>query len=462
MMVDAWQDADDALERRAQQVERARVAMVVVCALVVATSHWLVGAPVPLRPLAAVLVALLTSSAASALARRAGRMSDGGLLGSMVLDVGLLTTLLALTGGHHNPFSLAYLVLVVISLVALGSRGATIVAAAAFVGYASLFVVPGSLLDAAGAAQPHGGHAQPLHAAHAAHHGHAGHAGHTGHADHVEQHMLGMWAASGIASVFIVYFVGGLVQSLQARERALGLARAEALRSQQLASLGALAAGAAHELGTPLTTIKVAAAELALDLQEAAQPALAAHAQQIRAEAARCGEILGQLGAGTGHARADSIERCTIATLLHDAVASIDAPIDLHIPAELAGQSVEAAPATFGPAFRALVDNALVASDMTSTPAPPEIRVSARGQLLDVAVVDRGPGMTPEILHRATEPFFSHRPHGHPGMGLGLFLAEQVAQQMGGGLALTSSAGAGTTVTWSIPLAPGARPNRAA
>ena len=71
--------------------------------------------------------------------------------------------------------------------------------------------------------------------------------------------------------------------------------------------------------------------------------------------------------------------------------------------------------------------------------------------MLNIAVIDLGPGMDEEILARATEPFFTTREEGR-GMGLGLFLAQSVAERYGGGVTIRSAEGEGTTVTFSVAL----------
>jgi len=77
------------------------------------------------------------------------------------------------------------------------------------------------------------------------------------------------------------------------------------------------------------------------------------------------------------------------------------------------------------------------------------LRESGTHAVLEVA--DDGPGMTPEVLARATEAFFTTQPPGRAA-GLGLTLAEEVARRSGGALLLRSTPGAGTTATLRIPL----------
>src|SRR5262249_26564536 len=81
-------------------------------------------------------------------------------------------------------------------------------------------------------------------------------------------HLRGMWVALGVAASFIVYFLRRVALELAERERQLATARERIARSERLASLATLAAGAAHELGSPLGTIAVAARELERSLAQ--------------------------------------------------------------------------------------------------------------------------------------------------------------------------------------------------
>ena len=74
--------------------------------------------------------------------------------------------------------------------------------------------------------------------------------------------MIGMWVALGVASAFVVHFLLRITGALAERERELTEARGLAARQERLASLATMAAGAAHELSTPLGTVALAAKEL--------------------------------------------------------------------------------------------------------------------------------------------------------------------------------------------------------
>ena len=105
-------------------------------------------------------------------------------------------------------------------------------------------------------------------------------------------HAVGMWVAVAVVAVVLTAFIGRITRSLRAREEALQRISEIAARNARLASLTTLAAGAAHELGSPLGTIAVIAKDLEHGLQGAASDALAEDARLLRSEVERCRAIL--------------------------------------------------------------------------------------------------------------------------------------------------------------------------
>jgi two-component system sensor histidine kinase RegB len=282
---------------------------------------------------------------------------------------------------------------------------------------------------------------------HSAHAGHAHHAHHGHGAGGFDWHLRGMWVALGVAASFIVYFSRRVALELAERERQLALARERIGRSERLASLATLAAGAAHELGSPLGTIAVAARELERSLvARQSEASLQEDARLIRSQVDRCRHILDELAANAGGPPGAAADEIAVPDLVARALerfpdarrveVSIPSPVPrLRVPR----QAVEKA-------LGSLVHNALLATKDGA------VRISAAraDKELVLSVEDDGPGMPPEVLERATDPFFSTREAG-TGMGLGLFLATSVAAELGGRLELSSEVGKGTRAALMFP-----------
>lgn len=342
----------------------------------------------------------------------------------LLLDVSLLTVLMLTTGGPSNPFTISYLLNITLAAIILPARWTWAVTAACMVGYGALFV-------------PAFRAPFDIHATHAAMQPGLG-------------HQLGMWVAFLVAAVLTATFVTRIRVALDAREQALAEARRLAARQERLASLTTLAAGAAHELATPLATIATAAVELELALSSGASlDEIADDARLVRRQVERCREILDQMSGRADRSVAQQAQRLQVADIVERALAGIDRAehrqVHLEVQSDLPPVKLplEAAARV----VRSLIKNALYASTNGQS-----VRVTVARQDAGVRfeVRDDGIGMSPDVLARAGEPFYTTRPAG-AGFGLGLFLVRTFADQWGGHFELSSMAGVGTTVTLDVP-----------
>jgi len=387
-----------------------------------AQTFWRVRLPV--TALIAILTALAATNAALAFQLRSPAPRRGVIGAVLVVDVCLLTGLLYLVGGPINPFSIVLLVGITIAGVSLGYRWAIALAVLSNVAYGLTFAYhrPLEFID-----PDYSGRVLTL-------------------------HLSGMWVAFAAATLLIAYFVGRVSDALAQREQELAVARAAAARSDRLAALFALGAGAAHELATPLSTISTAVGELERGLQRGSGDAgtTASYLGLIRGEVERCTRVLDQLsGRATATAAADQAGvpmTAVIDDLRYRIGESLAArldvaldgnPLPVHLPAEPLRQ-----------ALVALVRNAFDASGPQQRVA---VHVAQRADGLQVEVVDHGRGMDDVEAARAGEPFFTTKPPG-AGLGLGLFLVQAFAEQMGGTLRLSSTPGSGTTVALHLPV----------
>jgi two-component system sensor histidine kinase RegB len=275
------------------------------------------------------------------------------------------------------------------------------------------------------------------------------HAHHSGTAFSV--HLQGMWFALTIAASLIAYFVTRVSGALRAREAELLRTQQLAARNEKLASLSTLAAGAAHELGTPLGTIAIAAKELERSIQSAPEEAVL-DARLIRDELERCRAIVARMSANAGQAIGEAVEPTTT----HAIVAALRDRMGEHM---LAGIDVQVEDAAFEAPVQGLVQvlSNLVQNGLHATPdggarvvLMSDVRRSSEGGVVRFTVLDRGRGVARGDLDRIGEPFFTTKPPGQ-GMGLGLFLARAFADRYGGRLVFASEDGKGARVTLELP-----------
>lgn len=391
----------------------------------VLAARFALGLEIPLVPLVALVgVTVATNLAAMTWLRRRGGadLLAGGLL---ALDTLLLTAMLHLTGGPLNPFSVLYLVHITLAAVILGARWTWLLAALSVACYGVLFFS-----------------AVPLDLARGHHEG-AG----------LSLHLQGMWWAFCVATGLTAYFVVKLSKAIETRDTEIAEVRERAARNERLASLTTLAAGAAHELGTPLGTIAVAAREIEralAGLPEAAAGPLLEDARLIRSELQRCRRILDEMAARAGENAGEDTVRVPLGVVMADGLEALsaDQAARVEVVGRFASVEVLGPRQALGRAVGSLLKNALDASApgqrVVLTAVADDVRVR-------LVVEDSGPGIAPDLLARLGEPFVSTKPPG-AGMGLGLFLARTLAEGLGGRLVIESSPGRGTAAALELPL----------
>jgi two-component system sensor histidine kinase RegB len=382
--------------------------------LVIAVDRTTVSLPVV--PLLAMLAAVAASNGLLFFwSRRRADVAPRVLGLTLAFDVAVLTAMLALTGGSLNPFTSLYLVHIALAAVVLDARWIWTLVALSAAGFALLFVRTPRMSDA-------------------------------DHAKHMQIHLQGMWIAFTFSALFIGYFVSRVQSALVHERRELERARAREARNEKLAALATLAAGAAHELATPLSTIAVVAKELDLRLRKTeSDPSLIEDAALIRQEVARCRAVLDQLSADAGLSTGEQRAKTTLAELVQAATSELSVEIDLDSVGDTALQLPSRATVM---ALRGLLKNAQDASEGESV----HLKARRESDRVAIEIVDRGPGMDAATLARIGEPFFTTKPPGK-GMGLGVFVARSVIEHVGGELRYDSSP-AGTRATVTLP-APG-------
>ena len=324
--------------------------------------------------------------------RRPAAVSPQEFLTHLILDLLFLTTLLALSGGPANPLTALYLLPVAMAAAVLSLRQAGLIVLLAILAYSALWWVslPLTVEDVDRAMQ---------------------------------MHLSGMWLTLALSALLIAGFIGQTTLALRQRERQLATAREQALRDERIVALGNLAAGAAHELGTPLATMAVLAGELAEDAT--LTPAQRDDLQLLRQQIAACKDIISHLAERTGIQRAEAGKALAFDQWLRQLVDRWQSLRPAIVPVLHFEQATSAAPrifieTTLEQALLNLLNNAADASPqevilLASWPA--DLQSAA---MLRIDILDQGPGIDADLLAQAGREFLNTQ---SGGQGIGLFLA---------------------------------------
>ena len=374
------------------------------------------GMPLPVAPLAGVLTGMLVISLTTLWRLRcAWPVQDRELFGQLLLDVASLTALFYFSGGSANPFVVLYLLPLAIAAVALPAPYVWGMAGVTTVCYTALLAWHVPL--------PHGAQA---------------------HDADFGMHVLGMWLGFVLSATLIAWFAVKMATTVRDRDRTLAALRENALRHERVLALGTLATGAAHELGTPLSTMAVLVKDIAPE-----QGISAGKLGILRTQIARCKEILASLSAAAGQVRAESGQSLALDVWLRELT---ERWLALR-PGVSANQRLEGtqppprvvAELTLAQAITNILNNAADAS-------PESVEIDARWnadeQVLEIA--DRGVGLAPEVQASAGAPFLTTK---SDGLGLGLFLAYTTFSRFGGDVRLMQREGGGVLCRLTLPLA---------
>src|SRR5438067_6228946 len=370
-------------------------------------------------PLVGCLVAILSGAALNALLAirfaATHRLTNRGATLFLGFDVLQLGALLYLTGGIENPFSLMFLAPVVIAAATLNLGNTLILAALALASVSLIAIfhhplpwVSGQRFDL-----------PPL-------------------------YQGGIWASLVIGIGFTSIYAWRIASEASRMQAGLAATQLALAREHRVGSLGALAAAAAHELGTPLGTIAVVARELERTLPPTSPEA--EDARLLRAEAERCRGILTRL-ARPEESVLGKPERLPVGALL-DEIAGEQrgggVTIDVHLPQSARGPEPKLW--RIPELLHGLGNLVANAADFART----KVGVSAEWNMgeISIFVEDDGPGFEPEILERIGDPYVTSRPGsyalgntelgptdafaGQHGMGLGFFIAKTLVEQTGG------------------------------
>ena len=338
------------------------------------------------------------------------------LLGQLCLDVLALTTFFVCAGGPDNTFTPLYLVHIAMGGVMLSPARAAFLTALVAICYSALFLFH-----------------LPLHFER-----------HT--LDEFTLLRLGQLISFVITAGSVGVFTLGLARSLRHRKQQLLEARDRTARTDRLRSVGTLAAGAAHELNTPLSTIGLRVRRVNRRHED---DDTKKDLQVIKDQLDRCNRVVNQLLVGAGDPSAAGIERRPLADLIREGVKlwTKGATVEVHVVDDGSDVTVEVPKIAFVQALINLLENAREAQESIQSFDPIEIRIDEADGTGVVRVVDHGCGL-PGASEQVGEPFFTTKVHG---TGLGVFVARQVADGAGGGLRYEPAPGGGTIAVWWFP-----------
>ncbi len=354
------------------------------------------------------------------------RLTEAEVALMLLFDIAQLAFLLALTGGLNNPFALLILAPVTISATALKPATTAMIGAAtiAMVSIVAIWHLPLRTEFGFIMRMP-------------------------------QDFVVGFWTAIVIGVVFLGIYAGRVTAEVHAMSDALTATQMALAREQKLTDLGGVVAAAAHELGTPLATIKLTSAELIEELKD--HPNLVEDAELIREQTDRCRDILrsmGQVGKDDLHMR-----RAPLETVVREAAEPhADRGKEIHIDArakhgaDMRQPIVDRRPEVIH-GLRNLVQNAV---DFAATTV--WVEISWSDERIHLKISDDGPGFSPQVMGRIGDPFVRlrrgppapQRP-GYEGMGLGLFIAKTLLERSGAELSFANGRDPSHTATIDAP-----------
>lgn len=375
-------------------------------------------------------IALLSCAVAASLVfgywrlRRGASIAPLELLGHLLIDVSLLVGLLWLTGGISNPLISYLLVLLAVSATLL-PRLMVIGFAMASTALYTFFL----LLDLSSDQQmAMSGDMQEM---------------------TFQLHLVGMWVIFVVSAALITVFITRMAEGIRRRELTLAKAREEALRSEQLIAIGTLAAGTAHALGTPLSTMSVLLSDLdELATENLGVPEVKEDISVLRQQVTRCRNSLTQLTRYYHKDEGRSEQTIPISAFIEDVrdyLTNIHPRSNIQITLYNIDNKHLNSDLSIKHALINIIENGIKAAKDKVTL---ELRVSRAD--LTITIADDGPGIPAEVMENLGEPFISVR---NQGMGLGIYLANASISRLGGSIEMSNRVEGGAVTRITLPLA---------
>lgn len=373
----------------------------------------------PVFPISIIIIALGLFTVASWWhTRNMATVSQKTFLVQLLVDLVTLSLLIYFTGGSINPFISLFIIPIIFAAASLKTAYTWVIALIALASYTTLMFYHIPLID------------RSLHA------------------EHMRLHIWGMWYGFILSAVLVAYFVSRIAKTIRDQDRLLAAVREEQLHAEQILALGTLAAGTAHELGTPLSTMAVLSREL--EHGHTGDPELAKGFRVMREQIDRCKSILARMAADAGQLQANSGHRATLDKYLLAIIddwrqTRSDVDINLNLQSVPPGAAI-IADQTLSHAIINVLNNAADASSSTVG-----IDIAWNHENLNIKIHNDGHGIEQEMLNHIGEIIISSKSPAD-GMGLGLFLARTTFNRYGGNLQLINRESGGVTAEIMLPL----------
>ena len=384
--------------------------------------HFGLGIHLPLAPMLTTLGGLVVLNVVQLAASRLP-VTNAELLGALLIDVTALGVQLALSGGATNPFITLFLLQVVLGAVLLEAWSSWLI----------VVVTSGAFALLANVHRP-----LPLPPEFASRLS--------------PVYMAASWFNFTLAAVLAVSFVTRGARNLRQRDAHLATMRQRAAEQEQIVRMGLLASGAAHELGTPLSTLSVTLGDWRREAEMRGYPRITAEIAEMEAEVARCKEILAGILFAAGEVTGEAPQRTTVRRFLTRIVERWGRPELVRLEDRLWRDPPIVADRALAQAIVNLLDNAIEAgaSGVTLTIALDDDLEHDEEEIVIVAR-DDGQGFPEDLLERIGRPYQSTKQR--RGAGLGLFLATNVLRTLGGTLVASNAPRGGAQVMLRLPLA---------
>lgn len=388
--------------------------------LTIALSATVLKLELPVLPMCLVLVVLIAFNLASHLRWHEERtVSNQALALSLFVDFATLTLQLHFSGGLQNPFVVLHLLQIILAAVILRAGTAWQFLALTVIALATLwtFSIPLQIKPNA-----------PYTLA--------------------ELQQAGLVIALFLDAALLVFFTTRIGNNLRAGDAMLANLRQRAAEQDHILRMGLLASGAAHELGTPLSTLSVILGDWRGDAAIKDNELLQEDIDELEAQVHRIKTIVSQILMSAGETRGEGAHLSGVKDFLRETLMEWQAgrpSAQLTVKDLLDTDPRVAVDTTVRQMLFNLLDNAADASDKRIT-----VRASLEADQLKLEVSDEGPGFPLEVLNQFGKPYNSTK--GKPGGGLGLFLVVNVARTLGGQVRAENKPTGGAHVIVTLPL----------